>query len=402
MARLTKRRIDALKPREREYVVWDGELPGFGARVRPSGKVSYILKYRVGGGRTGTVRKPTIGAHGVITVDQARTIARDWLGEVADGGDPAARRRDQGQAPTIADLCDRYLVEHAEPHKKPSSVAEDRRLITKRIKPALGQKKVESLTRADVTRFHNGMRATPYEGNRALALLSKMINLAEDWDLRPDASNPCRHAKRFRESKRERFLLDDELARLGDALAAAERDGTEGKSAIAAIRLLLFTGARLSEILTLRWSEVDFESACLRLEESKTGKKVIHLPAPALEVLSTIPRVEKNPYVIVGRKPGRHLVNLSGLWKRVRATAKLDSVRLHDARHTFASVGVGAGLSLHMVGKMLGHSQAQTTERYAHLAADPLKQAVETVGGTIAAAMSGKEAEVVELIRTKR
>lgn len=402
MARLTKRRIDALKPREREYVEWDGELPGFGARVRPTGKISYILKYRVGGGRAGTVRKPTIGVHGVITVDQARAIARDWLGEVADGGDPATRRRDQGQAPTIAELCGRYLADHAEPHKKPSSVAEDRRLIAKRVKPALGRKKVTSLTRADVTRFHNGLRATPYEGNRTLALLSKMMNLAEAWNLRPDASNPCRHVKRFRETKHERFLSADELARLGNALAAAERDGTEGASAIAAIRLLLFTGARLSEILTLRWSEVDFEATCLRLEESKTGKKVIHLPVPALEVLSTIPRIEQNPYVIVGRKPGRHLVDLSGLWKRVRATAKLDSVRLHDARHTFASVGVGAGLSLHMVGKMLGHTQAQTTERYAHLAADPLKQAVETVGGVIAAAMSGKQAEVVEMPKAKR
>lgn len=402
MPRLTKKRIDALKPRTHEYIVWDGELPGFGARVRPSGKISYILKYRVGGGRDGTPRKPTIGTHGVITVDQSRAIARDWLAEVAAGGDPGTRLRDQGRAPTVTELCDRYLTDHAEPYKRPRSVVQDRRLIEKRIKPALGRKKAENLTRADVSRFHSGMRATPYEGNRALALLSKMLNLAEAWGLRPDGSNPCRHVKRFREKKRERFLSAGELAHLGDALAAAERDVTERAPAIAAIRLLAFTGARRSEILTLRWSEVDFDSACLRLEESKTGQKVVYLPAPALEVLSAIQRLDGNPYVIVGRKAGSHLVDLDGPWERIHKAAKLPGTRIHDLRHSYASVGVGAGLSLPMIGKMLGHAQAATTERYAHLAADPVKQAVEMVAGTIAAAMAGRQAEVVELAKAKQ
>lgn len=403
MPRLTKRLIDSLKPRDRDYVVWDSDVKGFGARVRPSGKITYVLKYRVGGGRSGTIRKPAIGTHGSITADQARAIARQWLAEVARGGDPSGQRQERRRGPTVASLCERYLREHAEPYKRPSSVIEDRRLIEKRVVPALGQKQVHAITRDDVSRLHGGLRSTPYEGNRVLALVSKMLNLAEQWGLRPDGSNPCRHVKKFREAKRERFLSIDELARLGEALARAERDNAEVSSAIAAIRLLLFTGCRLSEILTLRWNEVDLANARLRLTESKTGPKVIHLSAPALEVLASIPRHDDNAFVVAGRKPGTHLVNLRKSWYRIRKQAGLIDVRVNDIRHTYASAGAAAGLSLPMIGKMLGHTQAATTQRYAHLAADPVKQAVETVAANIAAAMRGDEiAEVVALSKARR
>ncbi len=402
MPKLTKRLIDSLKPRDREYVVWDSEATGFGARVRPSSRITYLLKYRVGGGRTGTIRKPAIGTHGSITVDQARTIARQWLAEVAQGGDPGGQRQERRRGPTVVQLCERYVREHAEPYKKPSSLIEDRRLIEKRVIPALGQKQVHAITRDDVSRIHGGLRSTPYEGNRTLALISKMLALAEQWGLRPDGSNPCRHVKKFREAKRERFLSIDELARLGEALAQAERDGTAMSSVIAAIRLLLFTGCRLSEILTLRWNEVDLANARLRLGDSKTGAKAIYLPAPALEILAGIPRHGDNPFVIAGRKPSTHLVNLTKPWHRIRKLAGLSDVRLHDLRHTFASAGAAAGLSLPMIGKMLGHTQAATTQRYAHLAPDPVKEAVETVAANISAAMSGESAEVVELPKARR
>ena len=402
MPKLTKRVIDALKPREREFVEWDTEVRGFGARIRPSGKITYILKYRVGGGRGGTIRKPNIGVHGAITVGQARSIAQQWLADVAKGGDPSAGRSAARDAATLAAICDRYLVEHAEVEKRPRSVVEDRRLIEKRIKPAFGRKSIMAVTRTDVSRLKSALRTTPYEANRTLALLSKVFNLAEEWGERPEGTNPCRRVKKFPEAGRERFLSTEELARLGAVLAAAERSGTEPPAAIAALRLLIFTGCRRSEILTLQWPHVDFEGRRLRLPDSKTGAKVIHLPAPALEVLSSLPRAADNPHVIAGRKAGSHLVNLTKVWHRIRANAGIADVRIHDLRHSFASAGTAAGLSLPMIGKMLGHTQASTTQRYMHLAADPVKEAVEIVATGIASAMRGETVEVVAIGKGRR
>jgi integrase len=231
-----------------------------------------------------------------------------------------------------------------------------------------------------------------------------MFNLAEKWGERPDGSNPCRHVEKYPEHKRERFLSEVELAQLGDALAKAEQDRSESPFVVAAIRLLVFTGARRNEILTLKWEHVDFERACFRLPDSKTGAKTVHLNAPTLELLSELPRIAGNPYVIPGERPGAHLVNIEKPWRRIRAQAGLDGLRLHDLRHSFASFGAGAGLSLPIIGALLGHTQAATTARYAHLAADPLKQASERVGREIAAAMKGRGkdgAQVVVLKRTR-
>lgn len=417
MPKLTKRVVEGIKPGEREVIVWDSELAGFGVRVQPSGRQMYILKYRVGGGRGGTIRKPSIGAHGVITVDQARATARRWLAAVAEGEDPSAGRQATREAPTIADLCERYLEEHARPHKKPRSVEGDERNIKNHIRPLLGRKKVHEVTRADIDRAvasikagrtardaktkkrgRSIVRGGPVVANRSLALLSKMFGLAERWGLRPGHSNPCLHARKYAERNRERFLSFDEIGGLGDSLAQAESDATVSQNAAAAIRLLVFTGCRVSEILTLHWDHVDFERACLRLPDSKTGAKVVHLAAPALDILAGLPRVKDNPYVLPGAREGAPMVGLKRPWGTVRASAGLDDVRLHDLRHSFASVGAGAGFSLPIIGKMLGHKQAATTERYAHLAADPVKAATEVVAGTLASAMRGKSlGEVVPL-----
>ncbi len=400
--KLTKRVVESIQATGQDLIVWDTELPGFGVRVRPSGRRTYLLKYRVGGGRTGTLRKPSIGTHGQITCDEARAIAKSWLAEVAKGGDPGGDRKARRQAATITELCEQYLRDYAEGHKRPSSIAEDRRLIEQRLKPSLGQVRVPDLSRTEVNRFHQALRSTPYEANRSLALLSKMMNLAEVWSFRPDGSNPCRHVKRFPEKKRERFLTSAELARLGDALAAAEKSLTESVATISAIRLLILTGCRLSEVLTLKWAFVDFENARLQLPESKTGEKTVYLCAPALEVLNALGSGEPDTWVLPGLRAGTHFKSLHGPWRRIRATAGLGDVRLHDLRHSFASVGAGAGLSLPIIGRMLGHTQAATTQRYAHLAADPVRQATEQVGATIAAAMSGSNAEVVELSRKRK
>jgi integrase len=211
-----------------------------------------------------------------------------------------------------------------------------------------------------------------------------MLTLAEQWGLRPDGSNPCRHVEKFAERKRERFLSADELARLGEALAAY----AGSPYVTAAIKLLVFTGARLGEVLGLQWQWIDFERGEARLPDSKTGAKTVHLPPPARAVLAELPQVEGNPHVIVGGVAGEALVNLEKPWRAIRREAGLEDVRLHDLRHAFASVAAASGMGLPIIGKMLGHTQAATTNRYAHLASDPVKAAAAVVAGKIAAAMS--------------
>jgi integrase len=215
-----------------------------------------------------------------------------------------------------------------------------------------------------------------------------MFNLSERWKLRPSNSNPVRYVEKYQEGKKERYLSSAEFERLAKVLAERECKGTEGPHIIAALRLLALTGARLSEILTLQWDYVDFERQTLWLPDSKSGKKSIFLSQPAIEVLANLPRFDGNPFVIVGAKERAHLKNLQKPWGRIRKAAGLDDVRLHDLRHSFASIAAAAGLSLPVIGRLLGHTKSVTTERYAHLAANPLRAANEAVGERIAKLMS--------------
>jgi integrase len=386
--KITKRSVDALKlgADGAEAVLWDGELKGFGVRVQRGDAKSYVLHYRVGTGRGAPLRKLTIGRHGSPwTAELARAEAKRLLGLVAQGKDPAGAKADAKVAPTVAELAARFLAEHAEAKRKASTAKEYRRLFEHVVLPAIGKRKVADVTRRDIERLHQARRATPTEANRALACLSTMFNIAERWGMRPDGSNPCRHVEKYPQRRRERFLSPAELARLGDALAA--HDGSP--FAVAAVKLLVFTGARLGEVLGLRWEWIDFDRGEARLPDSKTGAKTLHLPPPALAVLVALPRLEGNPYVIAGAKEGAALVNLEKPWRAIRHPAGLDDVRLHDLRHAFASVAASSGMGLPIIGKMLGHTQAATTARYAHLASDPVKAAAATVAGKIAAAMAG-------------
>ncbi len=394
MTKLTNRTVAAVKIGDRDLFVWDDELAGFGLRVKPSGVKSYVIQYR---NRYNQSRRMTIGRHGVIAPEKAREKAKKLLGQAGDGEDPAKDRKDARKAQAVVDLAEQDLSQHAEVKKRPRSIASDKTLLRLHVLPSLGRLKVADVTRADISNLHHAMKGRPGAANRTLALLSKMMNLAEKWGLRPDGSNPCRHVERYPERKMERFLSGEELGRLGAVLAEAARTATELPSVIAAIRLLMFTGARLGEILNLEWKHVDFEQSCLRLTESKTGAKVIHLNAPALEILDGIDR-NSSPWVIAGRESIKPLVNLRKPWHRIRAKAGLEGVRLHDLRHSFASIGAAGGLSLPMIGALLGHTQAATTLRYAHLAADPLKQATDMIGRRIAAAMEPDgNGEVVEM-----
>ena len=359
----------------------------------PSGRRVYVFQYR---NRHNQTRRFKIGYASDVKAERARKRAEELAGEVVGGLDPSDDRNKDREAPTVNDLAKRYHEDHAERNKKAVSAKTDKAYFRNYINPALGKRKIASITLEDIERLHHSLSAKPTTANRVLALFSKALNLADRWGWRENNSNPSRHVDKFGEQERERFLSSEELVHLGDALAEAERNNTETPYAIAALRLLVLTGCRKSEILTLQWNSVDFEQHLIRLLDSKTGARVVYLGAPAIQVLGDVERVNDNPYVIVGEKEGSHLGNLRKVWLRIRKAAGLDDVRMHDLRHHYGSAGASSGLSMALIGKMLGHTQVRTTQRYAHLAPDPVRQAVESVSSGIDAAMRGKNAKVVK------
>jgi integrase len=340
------------------------------------------VQYRAGG----RSRRRSIGQHGALTADQARTEARKLIGEVARGGNPAEDRQRERRDPTIRSLCDRFLDEYAAHHCKLTTRKGYQSYIETAIKPRLGSRKINDLTRADVVAFHHDLRQRPYTANRAVAMLSKMFNLAEDWGLRREGSNPARRIRKFREEEKKRYLADDEQARLGQALADALETGEETEHAVAAISLLMLTGCRLGEILTLKWDHVT--PYHLELPDSKTGRRRIPLPREAHEIITSLPRMHGNPYVILGETAEGHLVNLQKPWLRIRAAAGLEDVRMHDLRHTYASVAVMSGIDPFLLKEIMGHKNLQTTLRYAHFADDAVQRAAGSVASRLAGALA--------------
>ena len=379
MPKLTKRLVEGAEVRDADYFVWDEDLPGFGVRVMPSGRRVYVVQYRAGR----RPRRISLGPSTVLSCEQARTRAMNILAAVRNGLDPAADRDAMRKAVTVRQLAERFDREHIALRVKATTAKEYRRNLDRFILPALGHLPVTAVTRADVAKFHHDLRHIPYQANRCVEVISKMFSLAELWGLRPDGSNPRKHIKKYAEEKRERFLNAGELRRLGEVLREMEEERIELPSAILAVRLLILTGCRLGEIMTLRWDYVDLPAKALRLPDSKTGAKTVLLGQPAAELLMSAERTEGNPWVIAGTIEGQRLSDLQPFWQRVRARAGLKDVRLHDLRHTFASTAVAAGQGLPMIGKLLGHTQVQTTARYAHLAADPVKAAADSVSGAL-------------------
>lgn len=382
--KLTKQSVETLAVKEKDYIRFDTDLTGFGIRVMPSGKRFFLIQYR----RQGRTRRFMIGQFGPITVECARREAQRMLGAVRGGGSDRADRRDQlRQSMTVRQLGERFFREHVEVRCKSTTQVEYKRSVDLFINPFFGDQRVLTVTSADIADLHGSYAHIPYQANRTLGVLSKMMSLAELWGIRDKHTNPCEGVKRYPERKRERFLSLTELHKLGRAFARSKADGTENSYAIAAFRLLLLTGCRLSEIQKLQWRHADLDQAQINLPDSKTGKRAIHLGNAAVVLLANLPRVNGNPYVIIGKVSGQHLTDLQRPWRRIRKAAGLEGVRIHDLRHTFASGGLLVGESLPVIGKLLGHTQVQTTARYAHLATDPLKAAATKISDRLAAAM---------------
>ena len=362
---LTKRIVDRLEVDDKDAVFWDRELPGFGLRVYPSGAKVYVVQTRC----AGRSKRVTVGRHGDVSPDQARKEAARIIARIKGGETPIPVA--PKAAPTMAELAERYQREHVAMRCRPATVAHYRIMLAKHIVPALGELKVAEVERKHILAFQYKLREKPTVADRALDMLIKMFNLAEAWELRPPGKNPCRFVRRYKvQAQHERFLTPEELHRLGRALGAAPAERLASRHGAAAIRLLVLTGCRRNEVLGLRWEDVDFEAGELRLRDTKTGARLVPLTPPAAEVLVDLPRVSGNPWVFPGKKRGTHQRNINDSWDRIRRHAGLHGVRLHDLRHSFASRALAMGESLSMIGKLLGHTQVQTTMRYLHLASD--------------------------------
>jgi len=407
--RITKKVVDAaVAPPSGELRIRDSGIPGFCLRVRGGRKV-YAFRY--GTGQRRSERWITIGEHGgpwrpgpdgkkrELTADLAREEATRLRGLVVSGADPAAHRDSERAIPLLKDFAARYLREHAQPNKAAQTADANERNLTNHILPAFGSRRLDHVTTADVTRWHLSMRESPVAANRSLALLSHLFTMARKWGVLPQAHpHPCMDVQRYKEAKRKRYLSELELVRLGAALAEAEapkppRRGVPSCDpyACAAIRALLFTGARIGEIVSLEWKMVDLDAGVAMQRRKGRGaeQQPIHLPPPLVQLLSDLPRRAGNPYVFPGKSQGRHISRegVSGTWWRVRESAGLDDVHIHDLRHSFASVAVAGGNTLAIIGGLLGHTQVQTTARYAHLSRDPLARAASETAKVIDAAL---------------
>jgi integrase len=386
--RITKSVVDGMRPGD---LIWDTKLLGFGVRFQRRDKV-FVYKCRIGNRQ----RWFAIGKYGQPwTVAEAESRVKVIQGDIANDLDPAAIRDERARNPTLQQAGAIFLETVVSKRRKATQIIYND-FFERLIYPKLGDLKVAEIKFSDMTLLHYGLRNTPVTANRVIAALSTLFSWCERTGLRPRHSNPVHGVERFEERSRERFLSPRELARLGIAIARAERKGTESVFALAPIRLLILTGCRRNEILELQWKDVQFERAMLFLPETKTGARPVYLSAPALSVLAALPKLGKNPYVIVGQKDGQHLVNLRKVWVRICKIARLRDVRLHDLRHSFASVGVSGGASLAIVGKLLGHTKSSTTEKYSHLAADPVRAVNEAMGQQIAAMLSGKKGNLLE------
>ena len=385
---ISKRTVEALSV-EKDTVFWDSELSGFGVRVYPTGSKFYVVQTRAGG-KAG--KRVTVGRHGIVTAEEARRRAALVIARIKAGEDPVPEPAALALAggPTVGELTRQWLEEHVAVRCKPRTVTMYTLIVEKHLLPAIGRISAPTLDHARVTELHHSLRETPVMANQVVDTLSRIWNAAEDRGQLPEASNPCRHVVRNRERKRERFLGEEEFRRLGRTLAEAETCKGVSVHAVAAIRLLLLTGCRKNEILTLRWKDVDLEARELRLEDSKTGARTVPISPEAAEVLANIPRVEGNPHVIPGKLKGRHMRNLNDPWDVICERAKIENARLHDCRHSFASRALALGEGLPMIGKLLGHKQVETTARYAHLSRHSMRDSAVRVADSIACDTMGK------------
>ena len=387
--KLSNRTVAALSV-ERDTVFWDRELTGFGVRVYPTGGKVFVAQARGPDGPDNRHkgRRITVGRHPVLNADEARQRAALIIARVKAGEEPVPLPLPAKYAggPKIADLARRYLEDHVAVRCKPKTQRTARSVVNRHIVPALGKLPIAAVERKHVMALHESLCETPAMANMVVETLTYMYKLAKGWDLiLEDHDDPCQSIPMNPKRKRERFLTDAEFTRLGQVLDEVSGNGSQiSAGAVTTIRLLMLTGCRKNEIMTLPWENVDLGKAEMRIVDGKTGSRTVHLSPSAADVLKSLPRVPGNPWVVPGAKPGTHMTDIDTAWRTIRTKAGLHDVRIHDIRHSFASRALALGEGLPIIGRLLGHRQAETTARYAHLDRDSVRKSAERVAVRIA------------------
>ena len=388
--KLSNRTVAALAV-ERDTVFWDRELTGFGVRVYPTGGKVFVAQARGPDGPDNPHkgRRITVGRHSVLSADEARQRAALIIARVKAGEEPVPLPLPAKYAggPKVADLAKRYLEDHVAVRCKPKTQRTARSVVNRHIVPALGRLPVAAVERRHVMALHESLCETPAMANMVVETLTYMYKLAKGWDMVPeDHDDPCRSIPMNPKRKRERFLTDAEFTRLGQVLDEVSGKASQvSDGAVTTLRLLMLTGCRKTEIMTLRWKHVDLDRAEMRIVNGKTGDRTVHLSPSAVNVLKALPREPGNPWVVPGAKPGKHMADIDGAWQSIRARAGLHDVRIHDIRHSFASRALALGEGLPIIGRLLGHRRVETTARYAHLARDSVRESAERIAVSIAA-----------------
>lgn len=375
--RLTQKAIMAIAATGKDHFVWDSQLPGFGIRVSPTGRKTFVVQYRF----RNRTQRVSIGRAHLTSLNEARRNAKIILGNIETGNNPARDVRVFRQSPSLYEIYMRFIDEHVKARLKPSTQSNYMHVMSTYVLPRIGHLKISQISHSDIIELHTALRHTPYQANRAVLVLSKIFNLCEQWGLREHGSNPCRHVEKYKEKSRHRFLTKTEIKRLWQTLDEEAETGATSHYAISAYKLLILTGCRLGEIQKLKWSQV--QGNRVEFPDSKTGYKRLPFNSEAMRILEAITKQPDNPYVICGEKPGSYIVNLQKSWRRIRQKASLPDVRIHDLRHTFASHAVMNGTPLAVVSKLLGHSKIGTTMRYAHLADRELMKASDAIGANL-------------------
>jgi integrase len=389
--KITKRVVDETTATDKPVFLFDSDLAGFVLKANPTGRKVYQLRYRMSG-RSSPLKTFTIGTHGPLTPERARRQAQILIGDVRRGADPAAekakRAAEERGAATVEAIAADFMELHVKAKRKPRTIEEYEKLMRRLILPMFGTHRLQHVVPGDVERWHYGLKVTPFQANRALAVLSKLMSWATDRGFR-SGENPCRAVEKYKEIARKRYLSLAEIAKVGEAIRVCEAEGSISSHVAAFFRIALLSGLRKDELRLVTWARIDLGRRVLVLgeDDSKSGQRDVPLTAPVLQILADLPRLEGNPFVFVGRRRGQPIVNLSKPWKKVLRTAGIDTARLHDLRHTTASIGVATGATLLLIGGVLGHRSPQTTMRYSHLTDDPVRATSEAIAKSVALAL---------------
>jgi integrase len=390
--KLTKTAVDAATFGAKEYELRDTVVPGFLLKVTPAGRKIFMVQYRTNAGER---RKPAIGRFGELTVEQARSIAQDWLADVRKGKDPSAEKTAARDAPSVKELCTKFMEDYSKPKNRARTVESNQGYIDRHIIPKLGALKVRDVTRSDVSGLITQMKKTPVTANRVLSCLRKMFNMAEVWGFRDDGTNPCRHIPKYPESGKTRLITDDEMVRLFGYLEHADVEGLEHPFLTLGIRLQFAFAARMSEIISMEWEWVDFVNRRVVWPDSKTGEISKPMSEDVFTLLSTAPRLDGSPYVVPSIfKPERPMSQntYSKGWKRILERAEIPHVGTHGIRHRATTEIANSGVPVKVGMQLTAHKTVTQFMRYVHTEDDPVRAAAETVASRRRFVLSGQRA----------